>query len=65
MHAVADADDQTDAKKEGSVFGASLLFAGTAIGAGMLALPAETARLDSFRHNLRFSSAGPLHSSRR
>lgn len=30
-------------KKEGSVLGASLLFAGTAIGAGMLALPAETA----------------------
>ena len=30
-------------KEEGSVLGASLLFAGTAIGAGMLALPAETA----------------------
>jgi len=30
-------------KEEGSVFGASLLFAGTAVGAGMLALPAETA----------------------
>lgn len=38
----ADANDQTDAEK-GSVLGASLLFAGTAIGAGMLALPAETA----------------------
>lgn len=34
------ANDQTE---DGSVFGASLLFAGTAIGAGMLALPAETA----------------------
>jgi len=36
-----DANDQH--AEEGSVFGASLLFAGTAIGAGMLALPAETA----------------------
>jgi tyrosine-specific transport protein len=44
LHAITDAPDvQTDAKEEGSVFGASLLFAGTAIGAGMLALPAETA----------------------
>jgi len=31
------------AEDEGSVVGAALLFAGTAIGAGMLALPAETA----------------------
>lgn len=30
-------------KEQGSVLGAALLFAGTAIGAGMLALPAETA----------------------
>jgi tyrosine-specific transport protein len=35
--------DASSEKEEGSVLGASLLFAGTAIGAGMLALPAETA----------------------
>lgn len=35
--------DVSSEKEEGSVLGASLLFAGTAIGAGMLALPAETA----------------------
>ena len=29
--------------EEGSVFGAALIFAGTAVGAGMIALPAETA----------------------
>ena len=29
--------------EDGSVAGASLLFAGTAVGAGMIALPAETA----------------------
>jgi len=34
--------------EEGSVIGASLLFAGTAIGAGMLALPAETAAAGFF-----------------
>lgn len=35
----------TTSNSDGSILGASLLFAGTAIGAGMLALPAET--LDS------------------
>ncbi|MGB1605890.1 MAG: aromatic amino acid transport family protein, partial [Promethearchaeia archaeon] len=35
----------TPSNSDGSILGASLLFAGTAIGAGMLALPAET--LDS------------------
>lgn len=34
---------QQEENEEGSVAGAALLFAGTAIGAGMLALPAETA----------------------
>lgn len=38
---VLKANKQDD--EEGSVLGASLLFAGTAIGAGMIALPAETA----------------------
>ena len=40
----ADASDESSLE-EGSILGASLLFAGTAVGAGMLALPAET--LDS------------------
>lgn len=34
--------EQREVEEEGSVAGASLLFAGTAVGAGMLALPAET-----------------------
>ena len=37
------ADKLGDIGQEGSVIGAALLFAGTAVGAGMLALPAETA----------------------
>ena len=36
-------ENEQSNEQDGSVFGASLLFAGTAIGAGMLALPAETA----------------------
>ena len=35
-------DGEGEDAEEGSVFGAALLFAGTAVGAGMLALPAET-----------------------
>ena len=37
-----DDDDDDDGGGGGSVLGASLLFAGTAVGAGLLALPAET-----------------------
>lgn len=37
-----DAASETSNNNDGSILGASLLFAGTAIGAGMLALPAET-----------------------
>ena len=36
-------EEEEEEEQRGSVLGASLLFAGTAIGAGMLALPAETA----------------------
>jgi len=39
---VALAASGTSSGDEGSILGASLLFAGTAVGAGMLALPAET-----------------------
>jgi tyrosine-specific transport protein len=38
----ATTQEDPEAEGKGSVLGASLLFAGTAIGAGMLALPAET-----------------------
>jgi amino acid permease len=41
--AFTDKNDQTIAE-EGSVFGTALLLAGTAVGAGMLARPAETAQ---------------------
>lgn len=34
--------NEEDGSSDGSIIGASLLFAGTAIGAGMIALPAET-----------------------
>jgi len=43
MVSSSDDEDGDDEAQQGSIFGASLLFAGTAIGAGMLALPAETA----------------------
>ncbi|KAL7473574.1 hypothetical protein ACHAXS_014043, partial [Conticribra weissflogii] len=37
-----DIDSDESSSSDGSILGASLLFAGTAVGAGMLALPAET-----------------------
>jgi amino acid permease len=37
-------DGEGEDTEEGSVVGAALLFAGTAVGAGMLALPALTLR---------------------
>ena len=46
------ADELSDSGQEGSVIGAALLFAGTAVGAGMLALPAETAAAGFFPSEL-------------